>query len=134
MLSIFPELLTYQLLAPLMLRLVIGFIFIDFGWSKVTRQRAQKAVFFESINLKPGVLFVWIIGIIEILAGLFLLAGFMTQIGALISSIILLISLFLKKKHPDSFESSFGYLFLCLIIALSLLVSHPGFYSIDLGL
>ena len=39
MLSIFPALLTYQLAAPLILRLTLGAIFFNFGFTKLGRQK-----------------------------------------------------------------------------------------------
>lgn len=84
--------------------------------------------------MKPGLVYVFVIGIVEMIAGIFLVAGFLTQIAALVVVIILLGALYLKKKYPTSFESSSGYLFLCLVIALSLLFTGPGFLAFDLPL
>ncbi len=134
MLSIFPALLTYKLIAPLILRLTLGSIFVNFGWTKLGRQKAGKIVFFEKINLKPGIFYVWLIAIVEIIAGLLLIAGLFTQIAALVSGIILLIAIFLKRKQPLSFESSLCLLIVCLVIALSLMFTGPGFLAFDLPL
>ena len=51
MLSIFPALLTYRLVAPLILRLTLGVIFANFGWTKLRRQKSEKVVFFETMGL-----------------------------------------------------------------------------------
>jgi putative oxidoreductase len=134
MLSVFPFLLTYQLAAPLLLRLTLGLILANFGWTKLRRQKAEKAAFFETIGLRPGIIWVWIIALVEIVAGLFLIAGFLTQIAALTAAIILIAAIFLKKKHPASFESGLCLLSICLVIALSLLLTGPGFFAFDLPL
>ena len=134
MLSIFPFLLTYQLVAPLILRLTLGAIFVDFGWAKLGRQKTEKVAFFETIGLKPGITYVWLIALIEIATGLLLIAGFLTQIVALIAGIIMIISIVLKKKYPTSFESSSCFLIVCMVIALSLLLTGPGFFAFDLPL
>lgn len=134
MLSIFPALLTYQLLAPTLLRLTLGIVFVNFGFTKIGRQKAEKIVFFETIGLNPGIAYVWVIALIEIVTGLFLVAGFLTQIAALVSVVILAIAFLLKKKHPLSLESGSGFLILCLVIALSLLLTGPGFFAFDLPL
>ena len=102
MLSLFPTLLTYQLLAPTLLRLALGFVFVNFGFTKIGRQKTQKRLFFETIGFRPGIAYVWAIALIEIVAGLFLIAGFLTQIAALVSAIIVAIAILLKKKHPSS--------------------------------
>lgn len=133
-LSIFPSLLLFQYYAPLILRVALGVIFVDFGWAKLTTQKTEKARFFDSIKLKPGNTFVWIIALTEIVSGIFLIAGFLTQIGALVVIIISLASLYLKKKYPSSFASSFGFLFLIFIISLSLILTGPGKFALDLPL
>lgn len=134
MLSIFPFLLSYHLVAPLILRLTLGSIFVDFGWAKLHRQKTEKIAFFENIGLKPGAAYVWVIALIEIVVGLSMIAGFLTQIAALIAAIILAIAIFLKRKHPLSFKSSLCLLIVCLVIALSLLLTGPGFMAFDLPL
>lgn len=134
MLSVFPTLLIFQFMAPTILRLTLGVIFVNFGWTKIGRQRQDKALFFEAIGMKPGLTYVWIVGLIEIIIGIFFISGFLTQIASLIAIIILIISIKLKKAHPSSFESSNGYLWLCLIIAVSLIISGPGWMAIDLPL
>lgn len=134
MLSVFPFLLTYQLAAPLILRLTLGAIFVNFGWVKLHRQKTEKAAFFEKIGLKPGRLYLWVIAIIEIAAGLLLIIGLFTQVAALVAAVISLIAVFLKRKQPLSFESSLCLLIVCLIIALSLMLTGPGFFAFDLPL
>ena len=134
MLSIFPFLLSYKLLAPFILRLTLGAIFVDYGWAKINRQKAEKVAFFETIGLKPGLTYVWIIALIEIATGLLLAVGFLTQIAALIAAIILIISILLKKKDPASFESSSCLFIVCLIISLSLLLTGAGSLAFDLPL
>ncbi len=134
MLAVFPTLLTFQMVSPVILRIALGLIFIDFGWAKMRRQRSDKVAFFDSIGLRPGLYFVLAVGAVEILAGLFLLIGLFTQVASLVSSIILAISIYLKKRHPDKFESSLGFLSLALIVSLSLIFTGPGFLSFDLPL
>ena len=134
MLSIFPFLLSYQLAAPLILRLTLGVIFVDFGWAKLKKQKIEKVAFFETIGLKPGIAYVSTIALIEIAIGLLLITGFLTQIAALVAGIILIISVLLKKKYPGSFESSSCLLIVCLVITLSLLLTGPGFLAFDLPL
>lgn len=134
MLSVFPFLLSYKLIAPLILRLTLGVIFVDYGWSKLHRQKKEKLEMFEKIGLKPGLTYVWIIAIIEIVVGLFLIFGFLTQVATLLASIIIAVAIFIKIKQPLSLESSLCLLIVCLVIALSLLLTGPGFFAFDLPL
>jgi uncharacterized membrane protein YphA (DoxX/SURF4 family) len=134
LLSLFPALLTYQLWAPTAFRLALGIIFASFGYNKITKQRNEKAAFFEAVYLKPGKTFVWIIGTLEIVAGIMLIFGMLTQGAALFTSIILAAALVLKKKHPSAIGSDSGFLALLLLISLSLLITGPGQQAIDLPL
>ncbi|HEY9584454.1 MAG TPA: DoxX family protein [Candidatus Paceibacterota bacterium] len=134
MLSIFPFLLSYKLLAPFILRITLGLIFVNYGWAKINRQKDEKVSMFEKMGLKPGLTYVWIVAAIEIIVGLLMIVGLWTQVAALIALIILAIALILKKKQPESLESSNGLLIICLVIALSLLFTGPGSWAFDMPL
>lgn len=134
MLSIFPTLLAFGLLAPFLLRIALGFVFIRFGWHKLGRGRADKTAFFESLGWKPGNYFAFGFGIIELAAGVLLLIGLYTQLATLVAGLIILGALILKNKTANGIESSRGFLALLLIIALSLLVSGAGFFAFDFPL
>ena len=134
MLSIFPDLLAFGLLAPFLLRVVLGFIFVRFGLHKLGRGRAEKSAFFESIGCRPGSYFAFGFGIIEFAAGLLLIIGLYAQIAALAAAFISLGALFLKKRNSAQIESSRGFLALLFIISLSLLVLGAGLFAFDLPL
>lgn len=134
MLNPFPDLLAFGLTAPLLLRVVLGAVFIDFGWSKLKKDREKKAVLFEGLGLRPGVYYAALSGVIELAAGILLVIGLYTQIAALAALVISLAAYRLKKKHPESMESARGFLALLCIISLSLLFSGAGFLAFDLPL
>jgi putative oxidoreductase len=123
--------ISFQLIGPVILRLALGAIFLDFGRTKVTRLKGQKTAMFEAAGMKPGGVYVWAIGLMEIAIGLALVTGLFTRAAAFISAVIMLIALILRKKNPASFESSAGFLFLCLIIGLSLIMTGPGYWALD---
>ncbi len=145
MLSVFPDLLAFGLLAPLLLRVALGLMFVRFGLHKLGRGRADKSAFFDSMGWKPGNYFAFGFGIIELATGVLLVVGLYTQIAALITIIILLGALIIKTsplrrpaeeagKHALGIESGKGFLALLFIISLSLLVSGAGFFAFDLPL
>jgi len=134
MLSLFPDLIAYGLIGPLILRAALGIIFFDFGWTKLGQQKEVKAALFESLGLKPGSVFVLIFGVLELAAGALLIVGLFTQGAAFFAALISLAAAALKKRRPESLESSFGFLVLCFIIALSLLFTGAGFLAFDLTL
>ena len=130
----FPHLLSYSFFAPTILRLLLGLIFISFGFSKVTKEKSAKAEMCEKIGLKPGLIYVLTFGIIEMLSGAMLVLGLYTQIAALAISLILLGTLLVKKKHPELFTGEPLFYFTLLIIALSLLITGAGAHAIDVPL
>ncbi|MFC1625258.1 DoxX family membrane protein [Patescibacteria group bacterium] len=107
MLSLFPELFTYQQIAPLLLRLALAVIFLSSGYHKV---KAQK------LKIKS-------IGTIEFSCGAMLVLGFLTQISAILAILITTTTILKVNKRIG---------FLILACALSLLLLGPGIFSIDL--
>ena len=112
MLSLFPQIFFLEQIAPFILRLALGLIFISRGYSKIFNKESK---------------FILGAGIIELAGGALVLAGFLTQLGALliIADRILVIS-----KTRQNYELS-GAL---IAMAASLLFLGPGFLSIDLPL
>ncbi len=134
MLNTFPTLLAFGLLAPFILRICIGLIMLDFGYSKISKLKSDKTVMFESLGMKPGIYYVYIFGLVEIVAGLALIAGFFTQIASLITFIICLLAILVKRRNSENVKSSYTTLILSMMIALSLIFSGAGFLAFDLPL
>jgi len=73
--------------APMPLRLMLGFAFIYHGWPKLFSAHQQTVGMFQGIGLPAPAAMAWIIGLVEVLGGIALLAGaFMT-----VTSIILIL-------------------------------------------
>lgn len=123
MLSLFPELFTYQQIAPFILRIVLALIFIGSGYSKLFKARLETTKLFQSI----------LVGLIELISGLFFLFGFLTQAVAILVSILVLTTI-LKVKIKQGFLGGYDFDLLILTCALSLLVLGPGIFAIDLPL
>ncbi len=117
MLSIFPNLLTYSLFAPILLRLTIGAIFLFWAYANLRSTTKNTPLI-----------------ALEALIGLLLILGLFTQPAALLASIILLYRLGHKVKARAFFTDGVNYYFILLVISLSLLVLGPGSYSFDLPL
>lgn len=131
MLNIFPTLLGFGILSPFILRIALGLVMLDFGYSKVTKLKKEKDSMFESLGLKPGIYYVYAIGILEILIGLALIFGIATQLAGLFSAIISILAILIKKRGHEKIKSSFGFLTLCLVISLSLILTGAGFMAFD---
>ena len=134
MLNPFPEFLTYGLLAPLFLRLVLGIIFVNLGYLKFGREKAIWRRFFDLTLFKPAGLWVGLFALIQIVGGLMLIAGFYTQIAALVFVVITLLELYVEKREPVLLNRNFVFYLLLFAISLSLLFSGAGFFAFDLPL
>ncbi|MFA6536446.1 MAG: DoxX family membrane protein [Candidatus Paceibacterota bacterium] len=124
MLSIFPNLLTYGLAGPTLLRIVAGLIIIYSGYQLYRSLSAPKSILAR------------IIALLEVLGGIFLVIGLFTQPVALVLILILLIQA-LKSKTPrwaGAIVYNKRVYLLLIVILLSLLVSGPGFLAFDLPL
>lgn len=118
MLSVFPELLNYSQIAPLLLRISLAIVLIRVGYLGISKtiNKFEKAL-----------------GETQILSGLLLFLGFLTQAVALLI-IALMISeiVFLKVKKLEVANKSLKLLIFA--IAFCLLFLGPGLLSLDLPL
>ena len=131
MLSIFPQLLDYQFFAPTFLRLALAAVFLVHGYPKLFGHFQETAGFFESIGIRPSKFWVIVVGVVECVGGVFLVAGFLVQPVALLLAINMAGAIW-KVKFKMGFVNGWEFDLVLLIMALSLLVLGPGAYSIDL--
>ena len=114
-LSVFPQLLTFGLIAPLLLRLVAGVLFLWFGVKKYKDGQVVYAV-------------------IKILTGIFLVIGLYTQIASIIGIVLVSIEYHKQKKLGSLTKERTIISILVKVILLSLLFTGPGFLAFDLPL
>jgi len=115
-LSLLPALFTYELFAPLLLRLVVTFFIISLG-----RKRLKSAHTWSSI--------------IYFAVSILLFFGLYTQAAAIVGVVILKVDFYLEywrnmKTVPVTGEKYFLY-GMAIVILLSLLVTGPGAYAFD---
>lgn len=133
-LNIFPELLTYGLMAPFILRVFLGGILIYFAYLKFFSERDDKAAFFESVGMKPGSVFTSVIGAAELTGGVMLVIGFYTQVAAIVAAGLMLAAVYIKWRHPQALRNDIEFYVLLFVVALSLLFTGAGFFAFDLPL
>jgi len=134
MLNTFPDLLTYSMLAPLILRVVLGFIMVNLGFLKAGTEKERWVGLFDLIGLRPSRWFVKIFALIEIIGGLMIIAGAYTQIVALVFVLITLSELILEWKEETLVKRNLPFYFLLFTISLSLIFSGAGAFAFDLHL
>ncbi len=120
MLSLFPYLLSFQLVSPLLLRLVLGLIFLF--WAKKKFNKLEK-------DNKDKTLIV-----VDLAIGVLLVIGLWTQLASLVAAISLAIHIILKIKQKAFLTDGINYYLILLIISLSLLFTGPGILAFDLPL
>jgi putative oxidoreductase len=134
MLNSFPDLLTYALLAPFILRLVAGLIFIDLGVLAFKNEKERWLVSLSVLKIPNPKLTLKILGSIETIGGLMLLIGFYTQIAAIILALLTFAEAYIEYKEPEVLKRNFVFYIMLLAIVLSLLFSGAGAFAIDLPL
>ncbi len=120
MLSVFPSLLSFQSFSPLIIRLTLGFILLFWTYKTFT-----KPDLFSTPKTK-------LISLIEGITSVFIIVGLFTQVAVSIIVIDLLIRLVTKIRNKAFFSDGINYYFIVLILAISLLLTGPGFLAFDL--
>lgn len=132
-LNVFPDLLTLERFAPLILRLVLGLVLINTGYLKFKNEQNRWKFFLEGFGIKwePAVA---LMGLIEIVGGIALILGFYTQVAALLFSIMFFVELFAEYKEASLVKRDIVFYILVFAIALSLLFTGAGAIALDLPL
>ncbi|HEY4508161.1 MAG TPA: DoxX family protein [Candidatus Paceibacterota bacterium] len=133
MLNPFPDLLAFGLVAPLLLRVAVGLMFVNAGIKKLCR-KSWVISLFERLNLKPASSYAVAFGVVEVVSGFLLVVGLFTQIASLATLVVSVFMLYEKNKRPAEMPGSRGVFLLLCIISLSLLFSGAGFLAFDVPL
>ncbi len=134
MLSTFPTLLAFGPLAISFLRIISGIIFATFGWLKLTKDKKSKITFFKTIGFKPAIFWLWLVASIEIVAGVMIAIGFLTQIASIIAALIMFISIIIKIKKHSALPNTTDFYILFFIVFFVLIFTGAGVFAFDLPL
>jgi len=116
MLSLFPELFNFSILAPFVLRIALGVPLINHGLSK---------------TIAKGNVSQRILGGIVFLSGILLVIGLFTQASAIVVSLIIIVNSIVMGKQA---QKPLSERLIKLAIAISLILTGPGIFAIDLPL
>lgn len=125
-----PSLVFFADWALLILRVVIGIIFIAHGWPKFKNLK-QNSENFAMMGFKPGAFWGTIVAFVELLGGLALIAGFFTQIAALLLAIDMLVAFLWKVKGGQKLVSGFELDLTLMAAALLIATIGSGIYGLD---
>jgi putative oxidoreductase len=121
----------------LILRVVLGIAFVVHGWAKLSGGVGNVAGFFgETLGIPAPVLMAWVVTIVELVGGLLLIIGFLTQIAGILLTLDMLGAIlfaYLMRSAPFieggsitwEKEAVFAAAALCLVLA------GPGLFSVD---
>jgi uncharacterized membrane protein YphA (DoxX/SURF4 family) len=134
MLNPFPDLLTYSMFAPFLLRVIAGLIFINIGSLAFRSERRHWLISFAALKIPKPKIALKIFGILEIALGAMLVAGFYTQVAALVLAISTLAEALTEYRDPGILKRNFTFYLVVLVILLSLLLTGAGSFAFDLPL
>lgn len=118
----------YVDVAPLLLRIGVGVIFIVAGWGKINGIAGVEG-FFGGLGIPlPGIM-AWVVAIVEFVGGIMVLLGAYARIPYLLLAFIMVVALLTTKLGG---EFSAARLDLMLLLAnLALYFLGSGKYSVD---
>lgn len=114
-------------LAPLLLRLAIGAIFVAHGWQKWGSRGSSEFDWFAGSAI-PTVFpeptfWAWVVFLVELVGGLAVILGLLTRLAALLQAVIMLVALFGVKLAQGAglvggYELDLILLAACLALAI----------------
>src|SRR5207245_9580651 len=123
----FPQLAHFTDLGTLLLRLMVGLVFVTSGYSHLKDPEARA----KSIGMSKG--FTIVLGVGELAGGLVIAAGVLTQIAA-IGLIVIMLGAILKKMFVwqtgfwGEKASGWNYDLVLVLIILLIHINHVGEY------
>jgi uncharacterized membrane protein YphA (DoxX/SURF4 family) len=117
MFSLFPALFTFDQYSQLLIRLTLAAIFFVWSW---TAFRKAGATATEKT-----------VAVLEAIAGILLIVGYATQGAAAFAVIDLIIRIAGKVKSRQFLTAGINYYLIVLVLAISLLITFPGAFSLD---
>ncbi len=115
MLSLFPSLLTFSLIAPFLLRIVLALVVLHFAYVHIMKRQHIAVIF----------------GSIQAISGFLLALGLFTQAAALILVIIFGLLMVKQIANKAFLSDGVNYYLLLFVIALSLVLTGPGAFAFD---
>ena len=117
-------------LGLLLLRLVLGVVFIYHGWGKITNIGGTQA-FFSSIGL-GNIALVYLAAYGEFIGGILMILGMWTCYAGIVLAIISLVAL-LTVHLPKGFnimQGGYEYILTLLVLSVSVAMMGAGKYSV----
>jgi uncharacterized membrane protein YphA (DoxX/SURF4 family) len=134
MLSIFPELFTFSVVGVTLLRWTLAIVIIYIGLMTTGIKKSSYSTEMKVRNYPLSNVIPMVFGVVEIITGLFLLAGFLTQIIVLIAAYIFFNLIFIEKYVGRVFDYPNIFYYAMIMVSFSILFLGPGIFAVDLPL
>ena len=115
--------------APLLLRIGVGLIFIYAGWGKLTGIEGTQQ-FFGNIGIPLAGIMAWVVAVVEFVGGIMVLVGFRIQIPALLLAFIMVVAIVTTKLGGEDVFRAMRLDLLLLLTSLSLVITGSGKYGL----
>lgn len=120
MLSLFPTFLSWNQLAPFLIRLVLGAVLIYWAYQRLNKKGSSGAS--------------KTIGILDAAFGILFIIGLWTQVAAIIFGIDLIVRIIKKITEKAFLTQGVNYYLILLVLCISLLVTGAGWWGFDLAI
>lgn len=117
-------------LALLLLRIGIGASFIVSGWGKLTGIEGTQQ-FFGNIGIPLPALMAWVVGIVEFVGSLMMLAGYKVKVPGFLLAFVMLVAIFTVKIGGDGGFSGMRLEIMLMLSSLAIAMMGSGSYSLD---
>lgn len=124
-------------IALLLLRLVLGVIFVAHGMQKLFGAFGGSGLngvagMFKSLGFTPGLFWAWVVALTEGLGGLFLVLGVLPRISAALIGIVMLVAIVRVHGSYGLFAANGGmeYQLLILIVCIFIILIGAGKFSL----
>jgi len=115
--------------APLLLRIGVGLIFIYAGWGKLTGIEGTQQ-FFGNIGIPLAGLMAWVVALVEFVGGIMVLVGFRIQVPALLLACIMVVAILTTKLGGEDVFRAMRLDLLLLLTSLALVITGSGKYAL----
>ena len=134
MLSLFPQFLSYDLYGSFLVRVTVALVLLYIGIMTNSVKKPSYEVKMRVRDYSFPRFIPIIFGTAEIITGVFLLVGFLTQLMVLIAIYIFINLFFIEKYAARVFDFKNIFYVAMVVISLSLLFLGPGAFAVDLPL
>ena len=122
----------FQPAVPLILRLVLGAIFIAHGFAKIAGGMDRFASSVGRIGFPASGAFAWAAALAEFLGGICLVAGLFTRYAALAVAIVMVVAITQVHLH-QGLVGGYEFPLVLLAVAVALMLTGGGPLSFDKG-